>query len=57
MSIECQFWVYEYINKLYTKTLFKVRQSKIVAKQTLTLKLELTLVMTVTQVYVFANLH
>ena len=36
------------------KTLFKIRQSKIALKQTLTLKLG---VMTVTQVYVYINLH
>ena len=39
------------------KTLSKIRQSKIALKQTLTLKLGVTPVMTVTQVYVFVNLH
>ena len=53
--IEWQFWVYEYIN--ITKTHFKIRQSKIALKETPTLKLGLTLVMTVTQVCVFVNLH
>ena len=40
-----------------TKTQFKTRQSKIALKQTLTLKLGGTLVLTVTQVYVLINLH
>ena len=39
------------------KSLFKIRQSKIALKQTLTLKLGVTLVLTVTQVYVFVNLR
>ena len=39
-----------------TKTLTKLRQSKIALKQTLTLKLGVTPVLTVTQVYVFVNL-
>ena len=39
------------------KTLFKIRQSKIVLKQTLTLKLGVTLVLTVKQVYDFVNLR
>ena len=39
-----------------TKTFFKIRQSKIALKQALTLKLGVTLVVTVTQVYVFVNL-
>ena len=48
---------YEYIHKLL-KPLFKSRQYKIALKQTLTLTLKLgvTLVLTVTQVYVFFNL-
>ena len=46
---------YEDINKLL-KPLFKIRQSKIALKQTLTLKLGVTLVLTVTQVYIFINL-
>ena len=46
---------HEYING--TKTLFEIRQSKIALKQTLTLKLGVTLVLTVTQVYVFVNLR
>ena len=40
-----------------TKTLFKIRQSKIAVNQALTLKLGVTLVLTVTQVYVFVNLR
>ena len=54
--LEWQFWVHEYINKLL-KTLFKIWQSKIALKQTLTLKLGVTLVLTVTEVYGFVNLH
>ena len=45
---------YEYINKLL-KPFFKIRQSKIALNQTLTLKLGVTLVLTVTQVYDFVN--
>ena len=41
----------------YSKTRFKIRQSKIALNQTLTLKLGVTLVLTVTQVNVFINLH
>ena len=37
--------------------LFKIRQNKIALKQTLTLKLGVTLVLTVTQVYVFINIR
>ena len=37
-------------------TLFKIRKSKIALKHTLTLKVGVTLVVTVTQVYVFVNL-
>ena len=55
-SIEWQFWVHEYINKRL-KPFFKIRQSKIALKQALTLKLGVTLVVTVTQVYVFINLR
>ena len=55
-SIECQFWLYEYINKPL-KPLFKIRQRKIALKQILTLKLGVTLVLTVTQVYVSVNLR
>ena len=47
---------HEYINKLL-KPFFKIRQSKISLNQTLTLKLGVTLVLTVTQVYVFVNLR
>ena len=54
MSIEWQFWVHEY---RATKTLFKIRQSKIVLKQTLTSKLGVTLVLVVTPIYVFVNLR
>ena len=39
------------------KILFKIRQGKIALKQTLTLKLGVTLVTTVTQVYVFVKLR
>ena len=39
------------------KSLFKIRQSKIALRQTLTLKLGVTLVLTVTHVYVFVNLR
>ena len=53
VSIEWQFWVHEYINE----TVFKIRQGKIALKQALTLKLGVTLILTVTQVYVFVNLH
>ena len=47
---------HEYINKLL-KPIFKIRQRKIALNQTLTLKLGATLVLTVTQVYVFVNLR
>ena len=47
---------HEYINKLL-KPIFKIRQSNIALNQTLTLKLGVTLVLTVTQVYVFVNLR
>ena len=46
--------VYEYINKLL-KPFFKIRRSKIALNKTLTLKLGVTLVLTVTQVYDFVN--
>ena len=39
------------------KPFFRIRQSKIALNQTLTLKLGVTLVLTVTQVYVFVNLR
>ena len=55
-SIEWQFCVHEYINELL-KPFLKFRQSKIVLKQILTLKLGVTLVLTVTQVFVFVNLR
>ena len=42
---------------MMTKTLFKIRQSKNALKQAITLKLGVTLVLTVTQVYVFVNLR
>ena len=49
--------IFGFMNILMTtKTLFKIRQSKIALKQTLTLKLGEILVLTVTQVYVFVNL-
>ena len=48
--------VHEYINKLL-KPFFKIRQSKIALNQTITLKLGVTLVLTVTQVYAFVNLR
>ena len=48
--------VHEYINKLL-KPFFKIRESKIALNQTLTMKLGVTLVLTVTQVYVFVNLR
>ena len=48
--------VHEYINELL-KPFFKIRESKIALNQTLTLKLGVTLVLTVTQVYVFVNLR
>ena len=44
----------EYINKLL-KPFFQIRQSNIALNQTLTLKLGVTLVLTVTQVYDFVN--
>ena len=44
-------WGHEYINK----PLKQIRQSKIALNQTLTLKLGVTLVLTVTQVYDFIN--
>ena len=47
---------HEHINKLL-KPFYKLRQSKIALNQTLTLKLGVTLVLTVTQVYVFVNLR
>ena len=48
--------VHEYINELL-KPFLKIRESKIALNQTLTLKLGVTLVLTVTQVYVFVNLR
>ena len=48
-------WSYRYINQLL-KTRFKIRQTEIALKETSTLKLGLTLVMTVTQNCVFVNL-
>ena len=48
-------WSYRYINQLL-KTRFKIRQTEIALKETPTLKLGLTLVMTVTQNCVFVNL-
>ena len=47
------YWFYEYINELLKSFL----NSKIALKQTPTLKLGVTLVLTVTQAYVFANLR
>ena len=55
MSIEWQFWVMNIL--MMIETLSKIRQSKITPKQILTLKLGVTLVLNVSQVYVFANLH
>ena len=55
MSIEWQFGVHEHINELL-KPFFEIRQSKIALMQTLTLRLGVTLVLTVTQVYVFIDL-
>ena len=46
VSIDWQFWVHEYINKLL-KANIKIRQSKIAQRETQTLKLGQTLVMTV----------
>ena len=40
---------------MITKTLFQIRQSKIALNQTLNLKLGVTLVLNVTQVYAFVN--
>ena len=45
-----------FINEIL-KPNFKIRQSKITLKETPTLKLGLTPVMTITQVYVFVNLR
>jgi len=53
-STKWQLWIHEYINKLL-KAFFKIRQSKITLNQTLTIKLGVTLVLTVTQVYDFIN--
>ena len=44
------------INELL-KPLFKIKHGKVTLNQTLTLKLGVTLVLTVTQVYVFVNLR
>ena len=44
---------YEFMN--VTKTQFKIKQSKIALKETPTLKLGLTPVLTVTQVWIFAE--
>ena len=50
--IEWQFWVHEYINEL----LKPIRQSQIDQKETPTLKLGLTLVLTVTLVKIISEL-
>ena len=47
---------HEYINELL-KPFLKLGEARLPIKQTLTLKLGVTLVLTVTQVYVFINLR
>ena len=47
---------YEYINKLL-KPFLKLGKARLPYKQTLTLKLGVTLILTVTQVYVFITLR
>ena len=42
---------------IYINELFKIRQSKIALKQSLTLTLEVTLVLSVSLVYIFINLR
>ena len=53
-------YIYKNVSKQFmlcvsVSFLFKIRQSKIALNQTLTLKLGVTLVLTVTQVYDFVN--
>ena len=53
MRLQRAIFGHEYINKLLKS--FKIRKSKIALNKTLTLKLGVTLVLTVTRAYVFVN--